>query len=149
MGRMQRRKGAVIEREIVNRHLELGINALRVPLSGAARGFKDDVQIELLGTCEVKARASGEGFKTLEAWLGTCDALFLRRNQADPLVLLPWSTYVRLMRAIKNADATRDTPPRRLGAGPGLPGLGESQLSDGERRAGDGKVQKLLDGKSR
>lgn len=149
MGRMQRRKGAVIEREIVNRHLELGIQAVRVPLSGAARGFKDDVRIEGLGTCEVKARASGEGFRRLEQWLGSCDALFLRRNRADPLVLLPWSTYVRLMRAIGHDDAARDTPPGGLGTGPGLPGLGESQLPRGEPPAGNGEVQELLDRKSR
>jgi Holliday junction resolvase len=101
MGRMSRRKGAVIEREIVNKHLELGIPALRVPLSGAARGFKDDVRIEGIGTAEVKARANGNGFAQLEKWLGECDALFLRRDRAEPLVLLPWSTYARLLKGEK------------------------------------------------
>ena len=46
---------------------------------------------------EVKARASGGGFVQLERWLAQHDALFLRRDRADPLVLLPWSTWARLI----------------------------------------------------
>jgi hypothetical protein len=42
--------------------------------------------------CEVKARASGEGFTTLERWLGDADALFLRCDRADPLVVSAWPT---------------------------------------------------------
>ena len=45
----------------------------------------------------MKARAGGEGFKTLERWLGGNDALFLRRDRAMPLVVLPWATYCRLV----------------------------------------------------
>jgi hypothetical protein len=36
--------------------------------------------------CATKAIASGEGFATLERWLGQADALFLRRDRGDPLV---------------------------------------------------------------
>lgn len=97
MGRMSKRKGSRIEREIVNRHREAGIPAERVPLSGAAGGsFGGDVVIADELRAEVKARAGGKGFKTLEGWLGTNDALFLRRDRAAPLVLLPWSTWERL-----------------------------------------------------
>lgn len=46
--------------------------------------------------CEVKA--SGEGFATLERWLGESDALFLRRDRTDPLVVLPWRVWTRLVR---------------------------------------------------
>jgi len=45
----------------------------------------------------VKARGNGSGFTLLEKWLGDYDALFLRRNRAEPLVLLPWSTWVALL----------------------------------------------------
>jgi hypothetical protein len=66
-----------------------------VPLSGAARyrGNGADVDLYVFGpdaapiVCEVKARASGEGFATLARWLGDSDALFLRRDRADPLVV--------------------------------------------------------------
>ena len=44
-----------------------------------------------------KARAHGEGFKQLEAWLGDHDMLFLRRNCQRPLVVLPWAVYLRLL----------------------------------------------------
>jgi hypothetical protein len=37
----------------------------------------------------VKARANGESFATLERWLGDADALFLRRDRASPIVVLP------------------------------------------------------------
>jgi hypothetical protein len=37
----------------------------------------------------VKARKNGSGFALLEKWLDTYDVLFLRRDRADPLVLLP------------------------------------------------------------
>jgi hypothetical protein len=76
-----------------------------VPLSGAIRyrGNGPDVDLYVFGrdaprlVCEVKARASGEGFATLERWPGDADALFLRRDRADPLIMLPWSTWARLI----------------------------------------------------
>ncbi len=99
-GRASRRKGDRIEREIVTLHRELGIPAERVPLSGAAGGsFNGDVVIHLEPPlrAEVKARGDGAGFVTLERWLGQRDALFLRRNHAEPLVVVPWSTWRRLL----------------------------------------------------
>jgi hypothetical protein len=87
-GARHRRKGDRIEREIVARHAELGIKAERYPLSGASR-FRDsghDVDLYLFGpdeapaVAEVKSRGGGQGFVTLERWLGEYDALFLRRT---------------------------------------------------------------------
>ena len=48
---MQRRKGARLEREIVELHRTLGLRAERVPLSGAARyqGNGADVEIYPFG----------------------------------------------------------------------------------------------------
>jgi Holliday junction resolvase len=96
MSKMQRDKGARIEREIVDLHRALGIHAERVPLSGAVRyqGNGADVDIYPFGrdaaplVGEVKARANGEGFATLDRWLGDNDLLFLRRNGAEPLPLV-------------------------------------------------------------
>jgi Holliday junction resolvase len=103
----QRRKGARIEREIVALHRELGIHAEKVPLSGATRYQQNgaDVDIYFRGkdeaplVAEVKGRKSGEGFRQLERWLAENDALFLRRNNAEPLVVLPWRTWVKLIRS--------------------------------------------------
>jgi Holliday junction resolvase len=104
-GAHHRHKGNRVEREIVSRHKTLGIHAERYPLSGASqfRGNGHDVDIYLFGRdeapalAEVKGRKNGAGFATIERWLSNYDALFLRRNNADPLVLLPWRTWSRIL----------------------------------------------------
>jgi hypothetical protein len=37
----------------------------------------------------------------LESWLAGYDILFLRRNNADPLVVLPWRTWARLLERVR------------------------------------------------
>ncbi len=106
MGKPSRDKGQRRERQIVALHVALGIHAERVPLSGASRyqgnGADIDVCVDgkdagaLVG--EVKARRGGEGFKTLEKWLGANDMLFLVRDRADPLVVGPWRVWERLVK---------------------------------------------------
>jgi Holliday junction resolvase len=104
-GARHRRKGDAIEREIVHRHVEIGIHAERYPLSGASRfrGSGHDIDIYVDGrdaapfVAEVKGRKSGGGFVQLERWLSDYDALFLRRNRSDPLVLLPWRVWSKLI----------------------------------------------------
>lgn len=106
MGAKSRRKGGRIEREIVHRHEELGITCRRRQAAGHARGHDDpDLLIGDALVAEVKARASGGGFKTMERWLGDDDLLFLRRDNADPLVLMPWAVYARLITCWHNRHA--------------------------------------------
>ena len=108
-GARHRRVGNACEREVVDRHRDLGIKAERYPLSGASRfrGSGHDVDIYAFGTNEaplvgeVKKRKGGAGFVTLESWLGQYDALFLRRNNADPLVLVPWRIWARLLERVQ------------------------------------------------
>lgn len=99
MGKAQRDKGQRIEREIVHLHQDAGIPAERVPLSGAAGGsFTGDLLIADTLRAEVKARAGGGGFKTLERWLGKNDLLFLRKDGITvPYVIMSWKVYVALM----------------------------------------------------
>ena len=49
---------------------------------------------------ESKARKNGSGFTQLEKWLGEYDALMLRRNNAGPMVVLPWRTWAALLAKI-------------------------------------------------
>jgi hypothetical protein len=49
---------------------------------------------------ECKARGNGGGFLQLERWLGEYDLLVLKRNYADPLVLLPWRMWARLLERV-------------------------------------------------
>lgn len=97
-----------MERELVALHKQIGIFCERYPLSGASRfrGSGHDIDIYVHGrdaaplVAEVKARKDGGGFVTLEKWLGEFDALFLKRNHADPLVVLPWRVWARLLRGV-------------------------------------------------
>ena len=109
MPRKSKDKGYRIEREIVELHKAIGIEAKRVPLSGAmgcyGREFAGDVDIpissDLTLKAEVKARANGSGFTTLERWLADNDCLFLRRDRAQPLVCVPWRIWQQLITAAK------------------------------------------------
>lgn len=98
MGKPSRDKGLRVERELVNKLKESGVEAKRVPLSGAAEGFKGDIQIGQF-IAEVKARKDGAGFKVLEAWLGDNDFLFLKKNNMDPMVVLTWPMFIALMQS--------------------------------------------------
>jgi hypothetical protein len=102
MGRMSRSKGQRIERELVNLHLEMGVQARRVPLSGASDyNGGHDVDIYALGdeqaplVFEVKSRGEGNGFRLLDRWLGSYCGLFLRRDRQDPMVVLAWHAWTR------------------------------------------------------
>ena len=37
----------------------------------------------------------------LDRWLGEYDLLVLKRNYADPLVLLPWRVWARLLERVR------------------------------------------------
>lgn len=102
------RKGARVEREIAELHAAVGVIARRVPLSGAlgrrlGADWGGDLKIHAFGddqpplTAEVKARAAGTGFLTLERWIGSHEVLILKRNNALPTVVLPWATWTRLI----------------------------------------------------
>ncbi len=117
-GARHRRKGDRLERELVARHRSFGVHAERYPLSGASRfrGSGHDVDIYALGeneaplVAEVKGRASGGGFVTLEKWLGSYDALFLQRNGADPLVVVPWRVWARILGEVRRLNPLKLVP---------------------------------------
>jgi Holliday junction resolvase len=108
-GARHRQKGNRIERELVERHKNIGVHAERYPLSGASRfrGRSHDLDVYAFGpeeapiVAESKARKNGGGFVQLERWLGDYDVLFLRRNNADPLLLMPWRTWAALLARVK------------------------------------------------
>ena len=113
-GARHRQKGDRIERELVERHKAIGVHAERYPLSGASRfrGSGHDIDIYPFGreeapiVAESKARKNGAGFTQLETWLGEYDVLFLRRNNADPMVVLPWRVWATLLAKIPRPGGT-------------------------------------------
>ena len=106
MGKPSRDKGARRERALVQKHRDLGVKCERVPLSGAARyqGNGADLDVYAFGPdtapliFEAKARGNGGGFLTIERWLADNDGLFLWRDRAEPLVVLPWRVWERFVR---------------------------------------------------
>jgi hypothetical protein len=118
VGKASRDKGLRRERAIVQLHAACGLRAERVPLSGATRyrGNGADVDLYVRGAeplkAEVKARAEGEGFKTLERWLGDNDALFLVRDRATPLVVVPLPVWLEVAGRSARLDADADVDRR-------------------------------------
>jgi hypothetical protein len=116
MGKKEREKGDRIEREIVNRHVEAGLHAERYPASGATRfrGSGHDVDVyvgETALSAEVKGRGGGEGFALIERWLADYDVLFLRRDRQDPLVVVPWHVWERLLKWADSQEGIPSTQP--------------------------------------
>ena len=97
MANPRKRKGTRKENELVKKLIAKGIPARRVPLSGAG-SIPGDVQYgpRFMCTAELKARKDGEGFKTLERWMGDCDSLVLWKDRAEPMVMMTWAEFVRL-----------------------------------------------------
>jgi hypothetical protein len=48
---------------------------------------------------EVKAGKTAPA--SIENWLGEYDALFLRRDHADPLVVVPWRIWAQLLARVR------------------------------------------------
>ena len=118
MGKASRDKGLRRERAIVEIHVKSGLRAERVPLSGAThyRGNGADVDLYVRGPApvkaEVKARGDGDGFRTLERWLGGNDALFLWRDRAAPFVVLPLHVWLEIASRSARCDADLDADRR-------------------------------------
>lgn len=90
MGRSQRDKGARAEREFARL-----IGGEKVPLSGAVGGrFAGDV-VGLGMTWEVKRRANG--FRELYKWLEGKDALAVRADRREWLVVIPLERFLELI----------------------------------------------------
>lgn len=103
MGKKSRTKGYGYEREIVNWHRDMGLRAERVPLSGGARyqGGGHDVDIYKAGRdaplcCEAKRRKQLPAW--LVGWLGSNDALFMRDDHGETLVVVPARVWVELVK---------------------------------------------------
>lgn len=77
---------------------ETHLLASRVPLSGAIGGdYSGDLLLKWQdGTLkiEVKARRGGAGWKVIASWMKDNDVLLLKQNNAEPLVVLPWRTWL-------------------------------------------------------
>ncbi|RME09036.1 MAG: hypothetical protein D6816_04840 [Bacteroidetes bacterium] len=100
MGKKSRDKGNRLERELVRLLCEAGLEAHRVPLSGAVSGYEQDVVLEIGGKefrAEVKGRKEGTGFKLLERWLGEHGFLFVKRDRKPWLVVMSFERFLEIL----------------------------------------------------
>jgi len=111
-GRSSKVKGSGFEREVVALLHALGVEAERVPLSGAAKGsYAADLRLgpDLHATGEAKRRA--RGFTPVYDALAQDDAdfAFLRDDRRPPIVAMSWETFVRVITALGWTDPARAT----------------------------------------
>ena len=79
-------------------YTQMGVNAERVPLSGSAGGsYTGDVIVDNQYKVEVKSRNEGQGFALIQRWLADNDMLMIKEDRKEPLVVLPWKTYKKLI----------------------------------------------------
>ena len=113
MGKRQRDKGNRIERNLVNKLKEQGINAKRVPLSGALGGEHiGDIILPTRERCEVKGRASSRIFwKLIKQYIEGVTYLLLVEDRHPPLVVMHWDNFIeyqKLKERYVRADSTKD-----------------------------------------
>jgi hypothetical protein len=91
-------RGAAAVREVQQLHRRAGIDCEAIPQWGRpGTAYDGDLIIRGDMRASVRARASGEGFRLVEDWLGRSDALFLKRDGVIPLVVLPFEQYRNLL----------------------------------------------------
>ncbi len=95
-----RDKGSRFERQIVDELRGAGLDAYRIPLSGASVGFKSDVEVRLPGrklTIEAKSRASG--FTFIYQHIEGSDLLAIKADRKEPLVVMRLNDLAAIMGA--------------------------------------------------
>jgi hypothetical protein len=93
-----RQKGDRFERDCVARLKELGVQAERVPLSGAAGGsFSGDLVVAgRVVECKTRRRA----WTDLFGWLASVHCLFIKADRTDTLVVMSLETYADLIKGV-------------------------------------------------
>ena len=95
-GQYSRNKGARVEREIVNYLKEKGLDAERIPLSGAMGGsFGGDIRLfdgDKEWRIECKSRANG--FKEIYSFIEGHDAAIIKADRQDPLIVMRLKDWI-------------------------------------------------------
>ena len=100
MPNKQKQKGDRFEYQMRDLALEFGLEAKKVPLSGASRDFKDDIYIDG-DHYECKSRKASP-FTQIYNWLEGCSGLFVKSDRKEPLAIIPARDYVELLALIKD-----------------------------------------------
>jgi len=98
MPNRNRRKGDRAERLAVELLRDAGLDAYRVPLSGAVSGFKSDVEVRLGNkTLRFESKAKQAGFGLVYKYLGRNDGLIVKADRKESLVVLRLDDLANLL----------------------------------------------------
>ena len=87
-------KGSEFERKVVRMLTANGYEAKKVPLSGAAEGYKADIDINYLGVIrKVECKKRKSGFKQIYDWLADNYALVIEQDRQEPLIIIRLKDY--------------------------------------------------------
>ena len=91
-----RQKGDRFERDCVDRLKEMGLEAQRVPLSGAAGGqFGSDI---IVAGRKVECKTRKRAWLELFNWLPGNHALMIKADRTDTLVVMTLETYAEMLK---------------------------------------------------
>ncbi len=111
-GKSPRQKGDRLEREVVKLLQAAGVPARRVPLSGSARGYPGDITATLPGLGEACLECkSRRDFKTLYKWLQHRDALVLKGDRREHLVVLRLVDFLKALGGLSDAALIEASQP--------------------------------------
>lgn len=97
MPNKSKQKGDRFERSAVETLNAHGLEAKKVPLSGAMAGWKGDIHFKEQGIAKVlECKSRKSGFKTLRTMLGDSDRLLVKDDRTEPLMVMRFSDYVIL-----------------------------------------------------
>jgi hypothetical protein len=101
MPNRSRQKGDRFERECVNTLRAKGIEAERVPLSGAAGGsYASDLRVRIgAAKVPIECKTRKRAWSDLFGWLPGNFALFIKADRTDTLVVMSLETFVNLIGA--------------------------------------------------
>jgi Holliday junction resolvase len=110
-GKSPRQKGDRLERAVVLLLREHGLDAKRVPLSGSAKGYPGDVVANMAGRELCLECKSRKDFKTLHAWLEHRDALILKADRKEALVVLRLADFLKALGGLSDAALIEASQP--------------------------------------
>ncbi len=110
-GKSPRQKGDRLEREVVKLLQAAGVPARRVPLSGSMAGYPGDVVANMAGRELCLECKSRKDFKTLHAWLEHRDALVLKGDRREHLVVLRLADFLKALGGLSDAALIEASQP--------------------------------------
>lgn len=96
-----KRKGSSLENRVVQTLRDAGIPAERVPLSGALKSLPGDVVVGELAKPlkRIECKNREDISKRIWEWLEDNDALIIKRNHSNPLVVVTLDDYIDLIKS--------------------------------------------------